>query len=114
MRWPSAGDDPQHADQAARAVTIALCLMLGMLILDLTWTILAGQAGVMKEVNPIAAEMIDSPLQLAVFKIVTTSIGLGILYFWRNRHQIQFATWWVCLVCVLLTFRWVVFDSVIS
>lgn len=97
-----------------RCAEIALLLMLAMSAIDLVWTILAGQAGVMREINPLAAGLIKTPVQLVAFKVVATGIGFAILYAWRRRSQIQQATWWMCLVCVLLTFRWVVFDSVMN
>ena len=103
-----------YAPEVTRCVEIALLLMLVMSAIDLTWTILAGQAGAMREVNPLAAGYIQSPLHLIALKVVATGLGCGILYAWRQRRQVQNATWWMCLVCVLLTFRWVVFDSVIS
>ena len=88
--------------------------MLGMAGLDLVWTILAGQAGVIREVNPFAASILQSPIQLVAFKFAATGLGIGILYVWRHRRQIQNVTWWMCLVSVLLTFRWVVLDSVVG
>lgn len=100
--------------EAVRYVIVALLLMLAMSTLDLVWTVLAGEAGIMKEVNPLAARYIHSPKELALFKVVATSIGLGILFIWRHRRQIQQATWWLCLICVLLTFRWIVVDSLMS
>lgn len=104
-------EESESLPESGRYVTLALLLMAGMSVVDLIWTVLAGQAGVMREVNPLAAAMISSPLQLSVFKAVATGIGLGILYKWRFRRQIQQATWWMCMVCVLLMFRWVMFDS---
>jgi hypothetical protein len=114
LRWTGRGLGT-HADrEATRSVEIALLLMLGMAAVDLAWTILAGEAGLMREVNPFAASLIQSPSQLALFKIVATAAGCGILFAWRQRRQIQVATWWMCLVCTLVTFRWVVFDSLLS
>lgn len=92
----------------------ALLLMLAMSVLDLTWTILALQAGAMSEVNPLAGQFAGSPIQLTLFKIVATGGALGILYAWRLQPKIQKATWWMCLVCILLTFRWVMFDSMMQ
>lgn len=97
-----------------RCAEVALLLMLAMSALDLVWTILAGQAGIMREVNPLAAKLLQTPMQLVLFKVAATGLGFAILYVWRRRAQIQQATWWMCLVCVLLTFRWVVFDSVVN
>ena len=110
----TAGAEDGGASEAARCVSVAVLLMFGMSMLDLLWTILAGQAGVMREVNPLAAAYISSPLQLAIFKVVATGLGLGILYAWRQREQIQQAAWWLCLVCVLLTFRWIMLDSMMT
>ena len=88
-----------------------ILLMLGMSAVDLLWTIMAGQAGVMKEINPLAAGLIQTPTSLALFKVTATAIGCGLLYSFRDRRRVQEATWWMCLVCVLVTFRWVMFDS---
>jgi hypothetical protein len=116
LKW--AGRDLARANEdsaeSGRYVVLALVLMLGMSMIDLIWTILAGQAGVMKEVNPLAAGFVGSPLQLSLFKVMAIVVGFGILFAWRHRRQIQQATWWMCLVCVLLTFRWVVFDSMLN
>ena len=118
MKWTArtivAEQREDYAPQIARCVEIALLLMLVMSSIDLVWTILAGQAGVMREVNPFAAGFIQSPLQLVMLKVCATGLGCGILYIWRQKPQIHDATWWMCLVCVLLTFRWVVFDSVLG
>jgi len=114
LRWPRKDDLAEAGSETVRAVEIALWLMLGMALIDLIWTILASQAGVMKEVNPLAEQLITSPLQLAVLKTFATGVGLAIFFLWRRRKQIQVATWWMCLVCVLVTFRWVIFDSALS
>lgn len=114
LRWMGAGPGGMTEQRTDRPVQIAVLLMAGMAAIDLAWTILAGQAGAMREINPVAAGLIHSPIQLAVFKVAATSTGCGILYIWRQRHRIQVATWWMCLICALVTFRWVVFDSMIN
>lgn len=112
LQWAGNGlHQFETTPQSERYVVIALCMMAGMATIDFIWTVLAGQAGQMKEVNPLAASFVESPTELAVFKILATGIGFSILYFWRRRPQIRQATWWMCLVSVLLTFRWVMFDS---
>lgn len=100
--------------ESVRCAEVALLLMLGMSAVDLLWTILAGQAGIMKEINPLAAGLIRSPASLAAFKVTATLLGCGILFAIRSRRHGQTATWWMCLVCVLVTFRWVMFDSLTS
>lgn len=115
LQWSGRGlaaiSDTSVSPESVRYGVVALWLMMGMSVVDLCWTVLASQAGAMQETNPLAAGMLDSPLRLAGFKVLATGVGLGILYAWRRRAQIQQATWWMCLVCVLLTFRWVVFDT---
>ena len=113
LLWAGKGfaDVPRGEEAATRPVKMALWLLMGMAVFDLLWTLLASQAGMMQELNPFAAHLIDSPFGLAVFKFAMTGVALGILYFWRRRRLIQQAAWWSCLVCVLLTFRWVVLDA---
>ncbi len=86
-------------------------LILAMSGLDLIWTALSAAAGEMRELNPMAVHLVDSPELLVVFKMVVTLLACGILLTLRAQPKAQFATWWMCLVCVLLTFRWVVFQS---
>lgn len=112
LQWAGNGlNQLETTVESERYVVIALCMMAGMATVDLIWTVLAGQAGQMKEINPLAASLVESPSQLAIFKILATGVGFSILYFWRQSQQIRKATWWMCLVSVLLTFRWVMFDS---
>lgn len=113
LRWPRSGSLEAEAarQRTTRATLGAIALVVAMSAVDLVWTILAYKAGVMKEVNPVAARFIDSPMQLAMFKAICTGTGILILFALRNRRTGQLASWWMCAVCVLLTVRWVVFDS---
>jgi hypothetical protein len=108
LKWSSANPS---GESATSFVKTALLLILAMSCLDLIWTALAGAAGQMKELNPMAVGIINSPTALIVFKSSVTLLACGILMFLRSQPKAQFATWWMCLVCVLLTFRWVVFQS---
>ncbi|MCR9294850.1 MAG: DUF5658 family protein [bacterium] len=108
LRWSSLNP---VGDEAIRFVRIALMLILAMSALDLIWTALSAAAGEMRELNPMAVHLVDSPGLLVVFKLVVTLLACGILMTLRSQPKAQFATWWMCLVCVLLTFRWVVFQS---
>lgn len=116
LQWISRGlGEPGHAaPHGARFAAHAILLMMAMSAIDLVWTILAVQAGMMRETNPLAMSFLRNPIHLAAFKVGVTGFGLAILFLWRHRQPIQQATWWMCLVCVLLTFRWVVFDSMVQ
>lgn len=111
LKWMSTLNS---AEGSGNSLVIGLWLMLAMSALDLVWTILATQAGVMTEINPLAQKIVSSPAQLALFKVVATLTGITIMYVWRQRNEMQKAAWWMCLVCVLMTFRWVIFDSMVN
>jgi len=115
IRWSKVGFLPESAQAAGsmRLTTLAMTMIGAMSMLDLAWTVMASQAGVMAEINPIAEYFISSATDLALFKVAFTGLGVGILYFARHRRVTQQATWMVCFVCTLLTFRWVVFDSML-
>ena len=118
LKWTARGlddsGDSKKAELSVRCAEVAIYFLLALSALDLTWTVLASQAGLMTELNPLAAGIVNSPEKLAGFKVIATLLACGILYFWRHRRQIQQATWWMCLVCVLLTFRGVVVDSLVQ
>ena len=108
LKWSARGAE---GDQAVGFVIKAVGLILAMSALDLTWTILSSQAGQMREVNPFASDLIKSPVQLIIFKAIATTTSCGILFALKSNPKVQQAAWWMCLVCVLLTFRWVMLNS---
>jgi hypothetical protein len=97
--------------EVVRATMISVVLVAVLSSLDLTWTILASQAGQMRELNPIASHFISNPMALIAFKSAATLLGCGLLYTLRNHSRAQLASWWMCLVCTMLTFRWLMFNS---
>jgi hypothetical protein len=88
---------------------VALIVVLSAF--DLGCTVLGTANGVMAELNPMAGSMIHSPVLLSAFKLTATLAGAGILIHLRRNRRAQVASWWVCLVCSLLAFRWVSFHS---
>ncbi|MCA9176137.1 MAG: hypothetical protein KDB14_16740 [Planctomycetales bacterium] len=100
-----------NLDQWKRVTTISIVLFVTMSALDLTWTLMASQANQMQELNPIANLFIDSPAALVVFKLTATLISGGILLSLREHARAQRVAWWACLLCTMLTMRWVVFNS---
>ncbi len=94
-----------------RATVYSLGLVIVLSGLDLVWTLLASQAGQMTEVNPIGNQLIGSASMLSLFKISVTLGSCGLLYFLRRHPRAQWASWWACLVCTVLTFRWLVLNS---
>ena len=94
-----------------RATAVSLGLMIALSLFDLTWTILASQAGQMRELNPLGSQLISDPNLLIGFKFIATLLGCGILFALRRHQRARQACWWLCLVCTVLTFRWVMFNS---
>lgn len=94
-----------------RATGYSLMLVVALSSMDLVWTLLASQAGQMKELNPLASRFIENPEMLIAFKMAATAFGCGVLYKLRHHSRAQFATWWLCLICTVLAFRWLTFNS---
>lgn len=87
-------------------------LIVGILsVVDLLWTVLASEAGSMRELNPLGSQWLDRPIQLAAFKSATISPAIGLLYWLRRAPIAQAASWWSCLVITLVTARWLTFNS---
>lgn len=99
------------SSEVLRATGVSIGLMVALSLFDLTWTVLASQAGVMKELNPLGSQMISDPTMLIAFKLAATFVGCGVLYALRRHERARRACWWLCLICTVLTFRWVMFNS---
>ncbi len=93
------------------AVTRSLALVSAMSALDLSWTMLVGAAGDMKELNPLGAALIDDAVGLIAFKTFVTLMAVLLLYSLRQHRSAKEGAWWACLICTLLTVRWLTFDS---
>lgn len=106
-------DDAQSGDPTTskKAIVKTLSIIASLSIIDLVWTIAASSAGTMRELNPLGSHLIDDPTHLVVFKLAVTGVSVGILYALHHKRTAQVASWWCCLVLILLTARWVVFQS---
>lgn len=97
--------------EIVRATVVSLGLVIVLSGLDLVWTLLASQSGQMRELNPLASRLISDPQALIAFKAVATLIACGLLFALRHHGRAQLASWWICLICTMLTFRWLMFNS---
>ena len=111
---PSAGKsayDQDASPETLRALRYSL-ILVGLLSLnDLAWTIMASQAGQMRELNPFGSQFIESPTLLSLFKISATGLAIGLLFALRKFRRAQAAAWWACLLLTILAFRWLTFNS---
>ncbi|EMI56393.1 DUF5658 family protein [Rhodopirellula sallentina] len=104
-------DDPKMRETIKKSTVISLVIVGLMSAVDLVWTLVAHQTGTMREMNPLGSRLISDPLQLITFKVLITSLSIGLLFWLRELPFARRATWWCCLVLTLLTARWVTFHS---
>ena len=88
---------------------VALLAVLGLF--DLGCTVVANQAGGLLELNPLGGQLAASPVALAAFKVTSLALACGILLALRRYRGAQAASWWLCLVCTVLAFRWATYNS---
>lgn len=106
-RWT---DIDQEGDGVAMLKwNVALLFLLNGF--DLALTLLAQQAGGFLELNPLGDKLASNPAYLAAFKISVLLISCLILLSLRKYRGAQAASWWLCFVCTILTFRWVTYNS---
>jgi hypothetical protein len=98
--------------QHARRVIVQSLVFVGLLsAVDLVWTLMAYQAGSMRELNPLGSGLIGDPSRLVMFKVSVTAAAIGLLYWLHQVPLAQRASWWCCLILTLLTARWLTFQS---
>ncbi|NLE39508.1 MAG: hypothetical protein GX621_15915 [Pirellulaceae bacterium] len=78
---------------------------------DLACTLLARGSDGFVEINPLGSGLLEDPIMLAAFKVSSLLLGCGILLSLRRYRGAQIASWWLCLVCTILTFRWATYGS---
>jgi len=88
---------------------VVLVAILGLF--DLLCTILAQGSIGFEEINPLGGGLLNSPALLATFKIASLLFGCAILLALKRYRGAQVASWWLCLVCTVLTFRWVTYGT---
>jgi hypothetical protein len=101
----------ESSPQLMRFVLISAALVFCLSSLDLIWTVLAADANQIRELNPLGNRLIDKPQTLVAFKLSATLVSCALLVALRRYPSAQVASWWLCLVCTMLTFRWLLFNS---
>jgi uncharacterized protein DUF5658 len=97
--------------EAIGALNWTLLLVAVLSSLDLVWTVLAAQAGQMRELNPLGSHLIEDPRSLMGFKVGITFPSIAVLWLLRRYKRAQVAAWWICLILTVLAFRWLTFNS---
>jgi hypothetical protein len=105
--WRELDRSPDAVSTVVR--NVVLLVLLGLF--DLASTVIARQAGGLWEINPLGHQLMESPAALAAFKLTALLASAAILLALRRYRGAQVASWWMCLVCTVLTFRWATFNS---
>lgn len=96
---------------AMRTVTESLVLVCLLSFIDLAWTTVQSQEFHFQEMNPLGHQILLSANSLVPFKIVSVLTCITLLFFLRKYYGAQLASWWICMICTLIAFRWIVLDS---
>jgi hypothetical protein len=83
-------------------------LIAAMSLIDLYLTLLYLTNSGMSEANPLARAIIayQSPAVLAIWKALTVSLCVGILYLVRDRRSAEWGAWVGAVVLALLMAHW--------
>lgn len=114
MHRPNSRAAWREVDSAGDSIPMVVRNVVLVAILsffDLTCTLLAQSSIGFAEINPLGSHLLDSPLLLAGFKVTSLLLGCGILLALRRYRGAQIASWWLCLVCTILTFRWATYGT---
>jgi hypothetical protein len=106
-RWTEIDKNGDGLAMVVRNVFL-LALLNGF---DLGLTLVAQQGGGMLELNPLGDALAKHPAYLASFKIGVVLTACFILLALRKYRGAQAASWWLCLICTILTFRWLTYNS---
>lgn len=106
-RW----NELDTARDGTRPMVKSLGLIVLMSAFDLCWTLRAAGHDSFRELNPIGSDMLSTPMGMSAFKASAILLSCLLLLTLRRYRGAQTATWWMCLVCTLVTFRWLMFES---
>ncbi len=102
-------EDPTVGMLGRVARTVGLIVVLSGF--DLFWTILAWQGNQMRELNPLGSHLMEDTSSLILFKATATLLSTGMLLAMYRHRSARIAAWWLCLICTVLAFRWLTFNS---
>jgi hypothetical protein len=103
--------DVDHAGDGVPMVVRNVVLLVLLGLFDLVLTLAAQEAGGFLELNPLSSQVGHNPVLLAALKTTSLLIACSILVMLRRYRGAQVASWWLCLVCTILAFRWLTYSS---
>ncbi len=81
--------------------------------IDLGWTTVNSGNAHFQEMNPLGSRILLDGNALTLFKLSSVLASLTLLFVLRKYKGAQLASWCVCMICTLVTFRWIILDSAV-
>lgn len=100
---------PHTADTRSTRLVILLIVLSALHAVDFGLTHIQVQRGCFIEANRLAANFINHPLHLGLYKLTLFGVGVTILYACRRHWQAEFGAWLLLGVTGMLMCWWVVF-----
>ncbi|MBI5863944.1 MAG: hypothetical protein HZB38_05460 [Planctomycetes bacterium] len=101
----STGSAPRWFGRQNRVLYV-LAVTWVLNFLDLGYTITEANARLFREMNPLAAQMMDSPVTLIIFKGSLVWIGSWVLLRYRHRRIAEMACWLILAAYAYVNVRW--------
>jgi len=102
----------RSVDQRRAPMVVRNSILLALLgLFDLVCTAIAHKAGGFVELNPLGGSLLNNLVFLSIFKIAIFLAACVTLVSLRRYHGAQLASWWLCLVCTIVAFRWLTYNS---
>jgi len=93
----------------ARRVVLLLAMLTVINVFDLIFTLIATRSDSFRELNPIAAALVESDTALVAFKAFMVLLAFGIFIRFRRHLLTEIACWGLSAVYALLAGRWWVY-----
>ncbi|MBX2851382.1 MAG: hypothetical protein KTR15_06525 [Phycisphaeraceae bacterium] len=106
----------RHVDTSgrrSRVVFVLISLLVLLNGLDLAFTLIAQQTGQFAELSPIGDRLITKPVLLGLYKVAAVGLGVGLLFYLRQRRVAEVVAWWMCALYVLVLVRWAAVNTLI-
>jgi hypothetical protein len=96
---------------ATKAIIYSLVFICLLSCIDLVWTQMRAETTHFTEMNPLGSQLLLDGGSPMLFKLGTLAVSIALLFRLRRFIGAQVASWWMCLICTLLAFRWILLDS---
>lgn len=89
-----------------RRVMLLLAAVWVLNAFDLCFTIIESSGRFFRELNPMAAQLLDTPVALATYKVSLVFMGSFILLKYRRRRISELGCWFLLFTYSYLWVRW--------